>query len=298
MKIKPLSTSPLIHTVLFIMATLFSSSAISANLISHNVEISAQLHHLEKEAKGRLGLYLIDPSDDAYFSYRGDERFPFCSTSKILVVSKLLHDSQRLPHVMASQIMIRDSDLTNYNPITGQKVGGTMSVAALSQAALQYSDNTAMNLLLQKAGGINAINIFARSLGDTIFSLTRNEPTLNTSIPGDVRDSTSPHAMALTLQQLTLGSALQKDQRDLLVSWMKGNTTGNNSIKAGVPVNWTVGDKTGTGDYGTTNDVAVIWTNQGKPLILVVYFTQFKKDAASRKDIIAKAAKRVTSYLQ
>ncbi|MCV5532360.1 class A beta-lactamase, partial [Escherichia coli] len=154
-------------------------------------------------------------------------------------------------------VEIKPADLVNYNPIAEKHVNGTMTLAELSAAALQYSDNTAMNKLIAQLGGPGGVTAFARAIGDETFRLDRTEPTLNTAIPGDPRDTTTPRAMAQTLRQLTLGHALGETQRAQLVTWLKGNTTGAASIRAGLPTSWTVGDKTGSGDYGTTNDIAV-----------------------------------------
>ncbi len=129
------------------------------------------------------------------------------------------------------------------------------------------------------------------------FFLRRIPQRLNTAIPGDPRDTTSPRAMAQTLRNLTLGKALGDSQRAQLVTWMKGNTTGAASIQAGLPASWVVGDKTGSGDYGTTNDIAVIWPKDRAPLILVTYFTQPQPKAESRRDVLASAAKIVTDGL-
>lgn len=284
----------------WLSAIIISSLSFStqASPFPRSEQFKTELSNLEKFSQGKLGVYLIDPSAKQSFSYNGDERFPFCSTSKILVTAKLLQDSQSLPNLLDSKVDIKQTDLVNYNPITGRKVGMSMTVSELSMAALQYSDNTAMNLLLQKAGGIDAINKFARTLGDKDFLLSRNEPSLNTSIPGDIRDTTTPKSMANTVEKLTLGNGLINEKKNTLVTWMKGNTTGGASIKAGIPSTWVIADKTGTGDYGTTNDVAIMWTDKNKPLILVTYFTQFEKDAKPRKDVLSKAAKIVTSYIQ
>lgn len=172
-----------------------------------------------------------------------------------------------------------------------------MTLAELSAATLQYSDNTAMNKILDYLGGPAKVTQFARSINDVTYRLDRKEPELNTAIHGDPRDTTSPIAMAKSLQALTLGDALGQSQRQQLVTWLKGNTTGDHSIKAGLPKHWVVGDKTGSGDYGTTNDIAVIWPENHAPLILVIYFTQQEQDAKYRKDIIAKAAEIVTKEI-
>jgi len=148
-----------------------------------------------------------------------------------------------------------------------------------------------MNILLAYLDGPQQANQFARTIGDKTFRLDRKEPELNTAIPGDVRDTTTPSAMADTLSKLVLGTALKKEQRTTLSEWMKGNTTGLNSIKAGLPTDWIVADKTGSGDYGTTNDIAVIWPKNHEPIILTTYLTQHSKDATARKDVLASAAK-------
>ena len=155
-----------------------------------------------------------------------------------------------------------------------------------------------MNKLIAHLGGPGKVTAFARSTGDTTFRLDRQEPELNTAIPGDERDTSSPRAMADSLRNLTLGDALADTQRAQLVAWLKGNTTGGQSIRAGVPAHWVVGDKTGAGEYGTTNDIAIIWPENRPPLILVTYFTQRQQDAKWRKDVLAAAAKIVTEGRQ
>ncbi|MBT0599006.1 serine hydrolase, partial [Klebsiella quasipneumoniae] len=77
----------------------------------------------------------------------------------------------------------------------------------------QYSDNTAMNKILEHLGGPAKVTEYARTIGDKTFRLDRTEPTLNTAIPSDKRDTTSPLAMAKSLQTLTLGKALGEPQR-------------------------------------------------------------------------------------
>lgn len=178
-----------------------------------------------------------------------------------------------------------------WSPITEKHLQSGMTLAELSAAALQYSDNTAMNKMISYLGGPEKVTAFAQSIGDVTFRLDRTEPALNSAIPGDKRDTTTPLAMAESLRKLTLGNALGEQQRAQLVTWLKGNTTGGQSIRAGLPASWVVGDKTGAGDYGTTNDIAVIWPENHAPLVLVTYFTQPQQDAKSRKEVLAAAAK-------
>lgn len=262
-----------------------------------SVSIEAKLAKLEADSGGRLGLFAINTANNTYIQYRADESFPFCSTGKIMVVSDILKKSEKNPDLLQKQIAYHqvDVDKSGYAPITKQHVANGMSVAELCQAAIEYSDNTAMNLLLKIAGGPKAVTSYARSIPDKNFRLDRWEPELNTAIPGDIRDTTTPRAMANSLQQLALGSVLVSPQRELLQTWLKNNTTGGSKIRAGVPKGWVVGDKTGNGKYGTTNDIGIIWPPKHPPIILAIYLTQNKKETIKRDDIIALATHTVVS---
>lgn len=278
-------------------ATAFPLLVGSVSLQAQTLSVEQKLAALEQSSGGRLGVALIDTADGSQILYRGDERFAMCSTSKVMAAAAVLKQSESQHDLLNQRVEIKKSDLTNYNPIAEKHVGGSMSLSELSAAALQYSDNVAMNKLITQLGGPQGVTAFAREMGDETFRLDRTEPTLNTAIPGDPRDTTSPRAMAQTLRKLTLGKALGDVQRAQLVTWMKGNTTGAASIQAGLPASWVVGDKTGSGDYGTTNDIAVIWPKDRAPLVLVTYFTQPQPEAESRRDVLASAAKIVTEGL-
>ncbi|CAM3787976.1 RAHN family extended-spectrum class A beta-lactamase [Rahnella bruchi] len=270
------------------------SAASWAQTATKMTSIQQQLTALEKESGGRLGVMLIDTADNSQIAYRADERFAMCSTSKFMAASAILKESEVKKDLLTQHVELKKSDLVNYNPITEKHLNDGMTMGELAAAALQYSDNAAMNKLIEHLGGPQKVTDYARTLGDKTFRLDRTEPTLNTAIPGDDRDTSTPRAMALSLQHGTLGSALAEPQRAQLVEWMKGNTTGAMSIRAGLPATWVVGDKTGSGDYGTTNDIAVIWPENKAPLVLVTYFTQPQQDAKSRRDVLASAAKIVT----
>lgn len=288
------------HTALMaaaVLPLLFGAPSLRAQTSSQAGTIEQQLADLEKRSGGRLGVALINTADNSQIVYRGNERFAMCSTSKVMAISGVLKLSETSKDLLSQTVVIKKSDLVNYNPITEKHLDTAMTLAELSAAALQYSDNAAMNKLIKHLGGPAKVTEFARSIGDTTYRLDRYEPTLNTAIPGDERDTTSPVAMAESLRKLTLGNALAEPQRAQLVQWMKGNTTGATSIRAGLPASWLVGDKTGSGDYGTTNDIAVIWPANHAPLILVTYFTQAQADAKARRDVLSSAARIVTEGL-
>lgn len=262
-----------------------------------SASIQEKLAALEASFGGRLGISAINTANNQRIQYRAEERFPFCSTSKVMGVSAILKQSMTNSHLLQEKIIYtkKDVDSSEYSPITKKHIANGMTIGELCAAAIKYSDNTAINLLMKKLGGPKAVTAFARSIGDNTFRLDRWEPELNSAIPGDARDTTTPAAMEKSLQLLTLGDVLAPQQREQLVAWMKDNTTGNTRIRAGVPRGWIVADKTGTGDYGATNDIGIIWPPKCSPIVVAIYFTQNKKDAAAQDNVIASATRIVMS---
>lgn len=268
-----------------------------ASAASGAASAKAEFAHLEENFGGRLGVDVYDTGSDLHFGYRSGERFPMCSTFKFMLVGAVLAQSMRAHAILERRIRYARHDLVTYSPITGKHVGRGMTVSELCKAALQHSDNTAANLLIEMLGGVAAVTAFARSVGDTDFRLDRHETELNTSIPGDERDTSTPAAMGRSLRTLVLGDALHDRQRKLLKDWLRGNTTGGGRIRAGLPNNWEVGDKTGSGDYGTTNDIALIWPPKHSPISLAIYYTQGEATAELKEEVIASATRIMVSAL-
>lgn len=262
---------------------------------SRAASAQAQLAAIEAESGGRLGVACINTANGAQLNYGANERFALCSTFKVLAASAVLAQSQREGGLLDKRISYAQSELVTYSPITAQHIADGMTVAELCAAALQYSDNTAGNLLMKLLGGPPAVTAFARDIGDSEFRLDRWETALNTAIPGDPRDTTTPSAMARSLQRLVLGDVLAAAQREQLQAWMLGNTTGATRIRAGTPTGWQIGDKTGTGAYGTTIDIAVLWPPAKPPLIIALYFKQREPEAKPRNDVLASATKVIVS---
>ncbi|CAD5108830.1 class A beta-lactamase [Zestomonas carbonaria] len=256
-----------------------------------------RLEQLERDLGGRLGVFALDSADGACLGHRADELFPLCSTFKAILAAAILQRSTSTAGLLEQRINYAQSALVEYSPITERHLADGMTVAELCAAAVQYSDNTAANLLMELLGGPAEVTAFARSIGDPAFRLDRWETELNTAIPGDPRDTTTPSAMGHSLQRLVLGDALGAAQRKQLADWLLGNTTGATRIRAGVPSEWRVGDKTGTGVYGTANDVAVLWPPQRPPVIVAIYTTRHDQDAEARNDVIADATRVVVDWL-
>ncbi|MEF7637564.1 class A beta-lactamase BlaIII [Bacillus thuringiensis] len=251
---------------------------------------------LEKEYNAKLGIYALDTSTNQTVAYHADDRFAFASTSKSLAVGALLR--QNSIEALDERITYTREDLSNYNPITEKHVDTGMTLKELADASVRYSDSTAHNLILKKLGGPSTFEKILREMGDTVTNSERFEPELNEVNPGETHDTSTPKAIAKTLQSFTLGTVLPSEKRELLVDWMKRNTTGDKLIRAGVPKGWEVADKTGAGSYGTRNDIAIIWPPNKKPIVLSILSNHDKEDAEYDDTLIADATKIVLETLK
>nr|WP_232730949.1 class A beta-lactamase [Janthinobacterium sp. 64] len=256
-----------------------------------------QLAALEQAAGGRLGVAAWRQGSELRVAYRADERFPLASTFKAMLAAAVLARSVSQPGLLDQHVRYEKKELVTYSPITEKHLADGMTVADLCAATLQYSDNSAANFLMTLLGGPQAVTAFARSIGNTMFQLERWETELNSAIPGEVRDTASPASMAHSLQQVLLGNSLPAAQRQQLDAWMRGNTTGDKRIRAGVPAGWKVADKTGSGAYGSVNDIGVAYPPSGAPLVIAVYYTREQKKADTNQDIITAATRIVTAAL-
>jgi len=257
--------------------------------------LAATLRQLEADSGGRLGVGVLDTATGMLTGHRLDERFPMCSTFKVLAAGLVLARVDRHQESLERRVHYAASDLVTYSPATEKHVADGMTIAELCEAAVTLSDNTAGNLLLASFGGPAGLTAFARALGDDVTRLDRIETELNEAAPGDQRDTTTPRAMASDLQALALGAALSAGSRAQLIAWLQANTTGGARLRAGVPADWRVGDKTGTGERGTANDVAVLWPPNRAPLIVTVYLTGATVPRDQQSAIIAAAGAAVTA---
>lgn len=249
---------------------------------------------LEAQHGGRLGVAMLRTKDGTLYTYRGDERFPLASTFKVLAVGDLLRRSQDDPSLLQKRLSLEGVEIQPFSFAIRKYLKTGISLGQTAQICLLVSDNTAANLLLRELGGPEAVTAFARSIGDPAFRVDRWEMEMNESAPGDVRDTTTPAAMVHSLNTLVLGDALAPAQRATLKKWMVDCLTGAERLPAGTPRSWTIAQKTGTGGYGTTNAVGILWPPVGSPLVLAVFYTQDDPDADSNTDIIAAVARLAT----
>ncbi|WP_156755380.1 class A beta-lactamase [Actinokineospora pegani] len=251
------------------------------------------LAELERRFDARLGVHATRGA--RVVEHRADDRFAFCSLFKALATAAVLarHPLSHLDDV----IRYTRADLLDNARITPANVDSGMSVRALADAAIRHSDGTAGNLLLRDLGGPAELTAYARELGDTVTRMDRVEPDITEATPGDPRDTTSPRAFGTSFSRVVLGDALPEDKRAVLVDLLVRNTTGARRTRARVPAGWRIANKTGTGDYATANDVAVLWPPTGDPVTLAIMSSRADRTAERDEALVAEAAGLVLAAL-
>ncbi|MFJ4877250.1 class A beta-lactamase [Streptomyces sp. NPDC088745] len=260
-----------------------------------------QLRELEEQHAARLGVYAQDTATGRVVRYRAQERFPVCSTFKTLAAAAVLHHLDTDGRFLAKRVHYTEKDTTDsgYAPVTAkpENLANGMTVAELCAATISQSDNAAGNLLLRELGGPSAITRYCRSIGDRTTRLDRWEPELNSAEPDRVTDTTSPSAIGRTYARLVLGDVLTPPDRRRLTGWLKATTTGAAKLRAGLPADWVVADKTGGGKYGTNHDVGLVWPPGRAPLVMAVLTTRHAPDALPDNALIARTATLLSNAL-
>ena len=259
-----------------------------------------QLAALERRADGRLGVYAVDTGNERVVAYRAHERFPMCSTFKLMLVGTILARVDARNEDLGRVVGYGDADVIANSPVTKAHLTfASMTVAQLCAAAIEVSDNTAANLLLlHSLLGPAGVTKFARKIGDRTTRCDRNEPSCNTAIPGDPRDTTTPAAYAADARALLFGNVITPRLRARLRTWLLASETGKARLQAGFPATWKTGDKTGTGDNGTANDVAILWPPHGAPIVVAAYHTGSKTAPNAQNAVLADAGRIVYQRLQ
>jgi beta-lactamase class A len=250
---------------------------------------------LEGRYDARLGVWALDTGTHRALTWRADERFAYASTYKALAAGVVLRQDSR--RRLDQVVTYTKADLVTYSPITEKHVTTGMTVRALCDAAIRYSDNTAGNLLFREIGGPAGLGAALKRIGDDTTHPDRLETDLNSAVPGDVRDTSTPRALGTDLEKFAVENVLPGDRRALLDDWLRRNTTGAALIRAGVPEGWSVGDKTGAGEYGTRNDIAVLWPPRKAPIVLAITTTRPTADAGYQDALVAEATKVAVNAL-
>ena len=270
-----------IGVVLTYVFLVSASVAQDGDLIETITQIEAQLN-------ARIGVAAYSVGSDLRWQYHADDRFPMSSTFKTLACAALLHRVDSNQESLDRVVKIDAEDIVSYSPITETRLDDTgMTLGELCEATITVSDNTAGNLILGAIDGPPGLTRFMRSIGDEVTRLDRMETDLNEGVPGDLRDTTTPNAMARAIESLVLGDVLTASSRAQLEAWLRGDTVADALFRSGIPTNWEIGDKTGAGGYGSRSIAAIMWPPSDNPIIATVYITETEASFEDRNAAIA-----------
>jgi beta-lactamase class A len=258
----------------------------------------AALTDYERDSGGHIGVYAKNHRTSVEVSWRANERFVMCSSFKASLAACVLARVDRGQARMDELIAYGAADLMEWAPVAKQNLEkGAMSVGDMCAAAVELSDNTCANALLARFGGPAAVTAFWRSIGDTVSRLDHNEPELNRTPPGDPHDTTTPAAMAGNLRNLILGNTLSPTSREQITTWMLGCKTGDNRLRAGLPKDWRVADKTGNNGKDGFGDIAVTWPTRDEPVVICAYTRGGAPTSRQVDEVFAKIGRYVGTHL-
>lgn len=250
----------------------------------------------EAKLDARIGVTVNALGSELSWEYNSNDRFPMSSTFKTIACAALLHRIDEGLDQLDRVVTFNEEELVTYSPITEARSGDNgMTLAELCEATITLSDNTAGNLVLSAIGGPKGFTDFARSIGDDVTQLDRWETDLNEALPGDLRDTTTPNAMAALLEELLVGDTLSVSSRNQLESWLRGNVVGDALLRAGIPNDWEIGDKTGAGGYGSRSIAAIMWPPSGSPIISAIYITETDASFEDRNLAIAQIGRAIAN---
>lgn len=259
--------------------------------------VEAELAALETEFGARVGVQAIDTGDGRVVAHRADERFGFASTLKLLAAAVLLDRTTDAELAETVHWTAADVEAAGYSPVTSEHVADGLTLGELAEAAVRQSDNTAMNLVLERLGGPSGLDAALAELGDDVTSVDRTEPDLNDVTAGDPRDTTTPAAFARVLRAVAVDDALGPDDRATLLGWASGNATGDALVRAGAPEGWVVADKSG-GAGPIRDDLALVTPPGRAPIVLVVLTTRDDPAADYDDALVARTAEVVLGALR
>lgn len=263
-----------------------------------DIKLQNNLREIQTEYGGKIGVYTINRNNWSNFSFQSSFYFPVCSTYKILVVGAILKQSMTDKNLLNEKIKITSNSIAGYSPVTKKHIDKTMTIAQLCYASI-LSDNTATNLLVDKLGGLDKLQEFSISLGDHATKIASEEPEINKVNLRTNLNKTTPKIMARDINKLAFSTdILDKKHRLLFKKWLKDNETVDNRIAAVIPDHWQIGSKTGTCEYGTTNDVAIIWPEDDRAVSMSIFYTQTEKNSDANEKVLRKVSRLVLDRLE
>jgi beta-lactamase class A len=293
-----------------------------------------EIERLAEASDGTVGVAAVHIETGRRVIFNPEEHFPMASTYKVPIAVQLLNRVDRGEISLWDMVELEPEDLhPGSGTLTRlfDDPGVILSVHNLLELMLLISDNSATDLTLATAGGSQAVNSRLQELGIVGLSVDRPTSVLisdyvgvdapedgrisidqfrelsreldeaqreeaATAFAADVRDTSTPGAMAALLEAVWRGEALSTESTELLLDILKRVETGRGRIRGVLPPDVDVGHKTGT-IGGSTNDVGYIYLPEDAGHVIVVAFVKdSQRDVPERERVIAHVSRAVYDY--
>jgi beta-lactamase class A len=266
------------------------------------------INAIAHQARGQLGVAVIDLGSGDTLTVRGDARFPMQSVYKFPIALAVLHQVDAGALGFSQKIHISRTDLLpdTWSPLREAYPSGDIDLPldSLLRYTVAQSDNNGCDILLRLLGGPGVVDDYVHGLGIAQMSIVATEAEMHQGWDVQYRNWSSPLAMAELLRLFSTGGILSQKSRDYLWELMAWSRTGLKRIKGLLPAGTVVAHKTGSsgtndaGIAGATNDAGIIAFPDGRSVALVVFLSDSDASEEEREGVIAAIARVVwNAYL-
>ena len=252
-------------------------------------ELNQALEALDDEYPNlQLGTVLVDIGQRNYAGLRAQESFPAASTIKLAVLAAVMESVDRQELTLTERLPLQQTAVAGGSGSLGAQPPDTeVSVLTAAELMIATSDNTATNLLVDRLGGVEALNQRFEGWG-----LQQTE--LVNALPDVVGENTSsPADFALLLGEIERGQILTMRSRDRFLDIL--SATRNTSL---LPQALSEGDriahKTGTID-SSLGDVGLVDLPNGERYIVAVLVRRENGDSDA-VEVIREVSRLARNY--
>jgi beta-lactamase class A len=301
--------------------------------------LQAKLADLAEAYREPVGVAVTDVTDRWTAQVAGEDVFPQQSVSKLWVALSVMQAIDHGGMSLDQQVVLTPDDRSVFYQPLASRIRGpggfSTTVYDLLRRQLTESDNAANDKLVRELGGGGAITRTLTAKGLEGLGVGETERDLQTRtagltwrpeygqtwifkqarerLPDEVRDAAlndylahpadgaKPAAITETLAALRRGELLSPSSTQLMIDLMAQCRTGTSRLRAGLPRDWTIAHKTGTGpDWrGASvgiNDVGLVTAPDGRSYAVAVMMRETKKPFSARQAFMQKVARAVVDY--
>jgi beta-lactamase class A len=265
-------------------------------------ELEAQIAEIAAEAKGRVGVAarVLETGEEVGLNAR--EHFPMQSVYKLPIAMAVLRRVDRGELKLDQSVRVEKSDFVRegqYSPIRDKNPKGTsMTVAELLRYAVSESDGTASDVLMNLAGGAQAVVAFLNEIKVTEINVVNSEKEIGRDWQTQYENWATPAAAVELLAAVNERRGLSRESQALLWKLLVDSIRGEKRLKGQLPAGTVVAHKTGTGGTragvnSATNDIGIVTLPNGRHAAIAVFVSDSPTDEATREAVIAKVARVV-----